>query len=64
MQCEHHLLPFYGMTHIAYLPAEGGAARWLTLAQLEAVVAMYSKRLQIQVLCFGGLPSRGIKPQL
>lgn len=48
-QCEHHLLPFYGMAHIAYLPAEGGTAQPLTLAQLEAIVAMYSKRLQIQV---------------
>ena len=49
-QCEHHLLPFYGMAHVAYLPAEDGSQhRRLTVAQLEAVVAMYSKRLQIQV---------------
>lgn len=54
MQCEHHLLPFYGMTHIAYLPTGGAALRRLTLAQLEAVVAMYSKRLQIQARLFIG----------
>lgn len=49
VQCEHHLLPFYGMAHVAYLPSDDGGQHRLTVAQLEAVVAMYSKRLQIQV---------------
>lgn len=45
-QCEHHLLPFYGTVHAAYIPRPG--APRLTAPQLAAVVVMYSRRLQIQ----------------
>lgn len=45
-QCEHHLLPFYGTVHAAYIPRLG--APRLSGSQLEAVVVMYSQRLQIQ----------------
>ncbi|MCL1995178.1 MAG: GTP cyclohydrolase I FolE [Defluviitaleaceae bacterium] len=43
--CEHHLLPFYGMAHVCYVPAAG---KLLGLSQLARVVELYAKRLQLQ----------------
>ncbi len=42
--CEHHLLPFSGVAHVAYLPG----ARLLGLSKLARVVTHYAHRLQVQ----------------
>jgi GTP cyclohydrolase I len=43
--CEHHILPFYGVAHVCYLPADGCITG---LSKLARVVAGYAARLQVQ----------------
>lgn len=42
--CEHHMLPFYGKVHVAYLPDRKVAG----LSKLARTVDIYSRRLQLQ----------------
>jgi GTP cyclohydrolase I len=42
--CEHHLLPFFGKIHVAYLPKQ----KVLGLSKVPRIVDMFARRLQIQ----------------
>lgn len=44
--CEHHLLPFHGVAHVAYIPPEGG--RVTGLSKIARLVDLFARRLQVQ----------------
>ena len=44
--CEHHLVPFHGVAHVGYIPAEDG--RVTGLSKLARLVDVYARRPQVQ----------------
>ena len=42
--CEHHMLPFYGRAHVAYLPSD----KVIGLSKIPRLVEMFARRLQVQ----------------
>ena len=63
--CEHHLVPFFGKAHIAYLPKGG---KVIGLSKLARIVQCYARRPQLQErltsqvadLLYRGLPCAGV----
>src|SRR6202051_2082399 len=42
--CEHHMLPFFGKMHVAYLPKD----KVIGLSKIPRIIDMYARRLQVQ----------------
>ncbi len=42
--CEHHMLPFFGRAHVAYIPTD----KVIGLSKIPRIVEMYGQRLQVQ----------------
>lgn len=61
--CEHHLLPFFGQAHLAYIPSDG---RLTGLSRLARVVEMVARRPQMQERMTAQIADtlmQGLRPQ-
>jgi GTP cyclohydrolase IA len=60
--CEHHMLPFYGRAHVAYIPTD----KVIGLSKIPRIVEMFARRLQVQERMtqqIAGLIEQVLKPQ-